>query len=50
VPGAKVTAEILAQEKGEKLVVFKFRRRKGYRRKTGHRQPYTALKITGITA
>lgn len=50
VPGAKVTAEIVAQEKGPKLVVFKFRRRKAYRRKTGHRQPYTALKITGISA
>lgn len=50
VAGAKVTAEIVAQEKGEKLIVFKFRRRKGYRRKTGHRQPYTALKITGIHA
>lgn len=50
VKGAKVTAEIVAQEKGEKLVVFKFRRRKAYRRKTGHRQSYTALKITGISA
>ena len=50
VTGAKVTAELLAQEKGEKLVIFKFRRRKGYRRRTGHRQPYTALKITDIRA
>ncbi|MBI4509819.1 MAG: 50S ribosomal protein L21 [Deltaproteobacteria bacterium] len=50
VPGAKVTAEIASQGLGEKLVVFKFRRKKGYRRKRGHRQPYTALKITGITA
>ena len=50
VQGAKVTAEILGLEKGEKLVVFKFKRRKGYRRRTGHRQKYTALKITGITA
>ncbi len=50
VPGAKVTAEIVAQVLGEKLLVFKFRRRKAYRRKTGHRQQYTALKITGITA
>jgi large subunit ribosomal protein L21 len=50
VPGAKVTAEIVAQEKGDKLIIFKFRRRKAYRRKKGHRQSYTALKITGITA
>jgi large subunit ribosomal protein L21 len=46
--GAKVTGEIVAQERGEKLLVFKFRRRKQYRRKNGHRQSYTALKITGI--
>jgi large subunit ribosomal protein L21 len=50
VEGAKVTAEIVAQELGPKLLVFKFRRRKAYRRKTGHRQQYTALKITGIQA
>src|SRR5262245_18947620 len=49
VAGAKVTAEIVGQEKGEKLVVFKFRRRKAYRRKNGHRQSYTALKITNIS-
>lgn len=48
VAGVKVAAEIVAQEKGEKLLVFKFRRRKAYRRKNGHRQQYTALKITGI--
>jgi large subunit ribosomal protein L21 len=50
VAGAKVKAEIVAQEKGEKLLVYKFRRRKQYRRKNGHRQQYTALKITGIEA
>jgi large subunit ribosomal protein L21 len=49
VPGVTVAAEIVGQEKGEKLLVFKFRRRKAYRRKNGHRQSYTALKITGIT-
>src|SRR5687767_11292109 len=48
VDGVKVAAEIVGQEKGEKLVVFKFRRRKAYRRRSGHRQQYTALKITGI--
>lgn len=50
VQGASVAAEIVGQDKGPKVVIFKFRRRKNYRRKTGHRQPYTELKITGITA
>jgi large subunit ribosomal protein L21 len=50
VEGAKVSAEIVAQELGPKLIIFKFRRRKAYRKKNGHRQQYTALKITGITA
>ena len=49
VAGAKVTGEIVEQTRGEKLVVFKFRRRKAYRKKTGHRQQYTTVKITGIT-
>ena len=48
IAGVKVTAEIAGEGKGEKLQIFKYRRRKGYRRKTGHRQPFTALKITGI--
>jgi large subunit ribosomal protein L21 len=50
VAGAKVSAEIVAQEKGEKLVVFKFKRRKNQRRRHGHRQLYTTIKITGINA
>ncbi|MFO0758046.1 MAG: 50S ribosomal protein L21 [Byssovorax sp.] len=50
VKGASVAAEITGQDRGKKVVVFKFRRRKNYRRKAGHRQPYTELKITGITA
>jgi large subunit ribosomal protein L21 len=50
VSGAKVTAEVLGDLKGPKLLIYKFRRRKGYRRKTGHRQPYTQIKITSITA
>jgi large subunit ribosomal protein L21 len=50
VEGARVEAKILGQDRAKKLVVFKFRRRKNYRRKNGHRQPYTALQITGITA
>jgi large subunit ribosomal protein L21 len=46
--GAKVEAKIVAQEKGKKIIIFKFRRRKNYRRKTGHRQQFTALEITQI--
>ena len=48
VSGAKVEAKIVAQDKAPKVIIFKFRRRKNYRRKTGHRQPFTALEITGI--
>lgn len=48
VSGASVSAKIAAHDRGEKLVIFKFRRRKNYRRKNGHRQPYTELLITGI--
>ena len=43
-----VAAEIVAQAKGEKVIVFKKRRRHNYRRKAGHRQNYTILKITAI--
>ena len=50
VSGAKVQAEIVAQGRGRKIIVFKIRRRKSYRRKAGHRQPYTELKVTGISA
>ncbi len=48
VAGAKVTAEVVQNGRGEKLIIYKYRRRKGYRRKTGHRQPFTAVKITAI--
>lgn len=48
VSGAKVEAKIVDQGLGKKIVVFKFRRRKNYRRKNGHRQPFTALEITNI--
>jgi large subunit ribosomal protein L21 len=47
--GATVKGRILAQERGPKLVVFKFRRRKKYRSKAGHRQSYTAVRIVSIT-
>jgi len=48
VGGAKVEAKIVGQGLGKKLVVFKFRRRKNYRRKNGHRQPFTAVEITNV--
>lgn len=48
VSGVKVEAEVMDQGKGEKIIVFKYKRRKSYRRKTGHRQPFTALKIVSI--
>ncbi len=48
VAGATVEAKITGQGRGEKIIVFKFRRRKNYRRKSGHRQPITTLQITGI--
>lgn len=48
VAGAKVSAQIVGEGRGKKLIVYKFRRRKNYRRKAGHRQPYTELKITGL--
>jgi large subunit ribosomal protein L21 len=47
--GASVQAKVIAQDRAKKIIVFKFRRRKNYRRKAGHRQPFTALEITGIT-
>ena len=50
VAGAKVTARIVAQDRDKKVIVFKFRRRKNYRRKRGHRQPFTEIKITGVSA
>lgn len=48
VGGAKVTAEIVAQDLAKKIIVFKMKRRKGYRRKNGHRQPYTELEIQKV--
>ncbi len=46
---ASVTAEVVATEQGPKLVVQKMRRRKNSRRRTGHRQLYTTVKISKIT-
>ena len=50
VAGAKVVASIVAQDRAEKIIVFKMRRRKNYRRKNGHRQPYTELRIESVSA
>jgi len=49
VPGAKVTAEVVEQTRGPKIIVFKKRRRQNSRRKNGHRQDLTVLKITSVT-
>ena len=48
VAGVRVEAQITAQKRGKKIIIFKHRRRKGYRRKQGHRQSLTSLKITAI--
>ncbi len=48
--GAKVTAEVVEQGRGPKVIAFKKRRRKNSRRKRGHRQELTTVKITGISA
>jgi large subunit ribosomal protein L21 len=48
--GAQVVGQIVAQDRAKKIIVFKMRRRKNYRRKNGHRQWYTEVKITGIKA
>lgn len=50
VQGASVTAEVVAQGRGPKIIVFKKKRRKNYRRKKGHRQDLTILRITDVTA
>jgi len=48
--GAKVTAEVIGRTRGEKLIIFKKRRRQNSRRKNGHRQDYLSVKITNIAA
>jgi large subunit ribosomal protein L21 len=48
IAGALVAAEVIEQKRGEKIIVFKKKRRKNYRRKNGHRQSLTALRITEI--
>ncbi len=50
VDGGKVTAEVIANDRGKKIRVIKFKRRKNYIRTQGHRQWFTEVKITGINA
>lgn len=50
VDGASVDAEVLGEKKASKLVVYKYRPRKKYRKKAGHRQKYLSVKITRINA
>lgn len=48
VEGASVVAEILAQDKGKKVIIYKKKRRKGYDKRTGHRQLFTSIRIQEI--
>ena len=48
VEGASVVGKVLKQVKGEKIIVFKYKSKKNYRRKAGHRQLYTRVQITAI--
>ena len=48
IEGARVTGQIVDQVLGEKLTVYKFKRRKNYRKRNGHRQQYTAVKIDSV--
>ncbi len=48
VKGAKVEGKVIAHGKGKKIVVFKYKAKKNYRRKQGHRQPYTKVEITSV--
>lgn len=50
VPGASVTGEVVGEVKGDKVIAFRFKRRKNVRKKRGHREHYTQVRITGIKA
>ena len=50
VEGAKVTASVVKNGKGKKVIVFKYKPKKNYRRRQGHRQPYTKVEITKVNA
>jgi len=49
VKGSKVSATVLSHLKGEKVIIFKKKRRKGYRKKNGHRQSFTKIHINSIS-
>lgn len=49
VAGAKISAKVLSHVKGDKVIVFKKKRRKGYQKSNGHRQQFTKIQITGIS-
>ncbi len=49
VEGARVTAEVVAHDRTRKITVFKRKRRKGYRRKQGHRQGFTVVRVSDVT-
>lgn len=49
VEGARVEAEVLRHGRGEKIIIFKRKRRKGYRKKQGHRQGFTEIRVSGIS-
>ncbi|MBO9344304.1 MAG: 50S ribosomal protein L21 [Chloroflexi bacterium] len=49
VAGCEIAAEVIGNEKGDKLIVFKYKPKKRYRKKAGHRQTYTRLKIVGMS-
>lgn len=50
VDGAAVFADVVESGKGKKVIIFKYKAKKDYRKKRGHRQPYTLVEITGISA
>ena len=50
VEGAKVSASVVKNGKGKKIMIFKYNPKKGYRRRQGHRQPYTKVEITKVNA
>ncbi len=50
IEGVRIAAEIVRQGRGKKITIYKKKRRKGYEKKVGHRQPYTELKIKKIHA
>ncbi|MCK4453748.1 50S ribosomal protein L21 [Candidatus Parcubacteria bacterium] len=50
IKGAKVIGKVLKQDKAKKVIIFKYKAKKRYRKKTGHRQPFTEIEITKIEA